>query len=263
MQRLVVSLGLALFALTLTGCVSSPFGAMRAPNNQGIVLRAPKGYVPLRVPNACFVESVNFYDFYEQNRLGGNETWVRVLQWGDLKDEYTVKPGHAVAVFTAGGKVWIYDVNYGFVDAKVPVPRRGLPHEVGPAIFPRYPQFQPVLLRYNEERLHQLTHTGPQYSPKTARGDGDLKAVLAAAEVLQRRRLVRVVQFTVTENGRNRTREATLFPFGAHLCIYLPDRGTVILPAALSSVDNLPTVRLYINNLFPTAKDLRYYEPKS
>ena len=37
---------------------------------------------PLNVANGCFVESVYFYDQF-QERFGGN-AWVRVLQWGAM-----------------------------------------------------------------------------------------------------------------------------------------------------------------------------------
>ncbi len=220
----------------------------------------PAGYRPLEVANACFVEAVNYYDFYTDLRPAGERSWARLLHWSDREGLLTLKAGHAVTVFVAKSRLWAYDVNYGIVELDTPVDRRGDLLDVGPEVFKRYPLINPALPRYHEDFSRRIGVGLRSFSPEGA--EGDLEHVLKVAERFADRRPVRVVRFSYpSPEGETRESAAAVFLFGSQLCIYSPQTGTTIVRQVIPSVNDMRMVKDRITHFLPGATDLRWYEP--
>ena len=218
-------------ALFLGGCAGYaepvPEGAPgTARAADGKPVGVPFAYHPLGVRNSCFVESVRFYDEYRTRQRGGENGWVKVLQWGHLQDEAKVGLGHAVAVFTLGDKVWTYDINKSFSQLSVAADRRADLTDVTPEIFSRYPEHKAVLPRYREDFGQGAVTKVPEYLFYHA--SPDVREATKVASELGRYRPVRVVEFKYTEDGQPKVGAATAFIFGNRLCLYLPAKGTQI-----------------------------------
>jgi hypothetical protein len=82
-----------------------------------VVTSQPFPYETLGLANGCFIESVCFYDRFQETY--GTDPWVRVLQWGAKEEDQSVS-GHAVAVFELQGQLWAWDINFGFMPLDVP-----------------------------------------------------------------------------------------------------------------------------------------------
>ena len=97
------------------------------------------------VANGCFVESVAFLDRWHE-RFGG-EAWARMLQWG-AKEEEEVVAGHAVAVCEAKGKLWCWDINFGWKPVPAESAQREKVETVATSILARYPKISAYFPNY-------------------------------------------------------------------------------------------------------------------
>jgi hypothetical protein len=251
-------------ASVLGGCASAPPPSRIAANRAGAAvdakgepLRAPFYYEPLQVRNACFVESVHVYDVYLSRQLGGEKGWVKVLQWGHRESDTKVGLGHAVAVFTWGGKLWTYDINRAFTQLTVPVDRRADLTDVTPEIYAQYPQQQPVLATYREDGFQQKRTEVPESLFYHA--DLEVREVTKVASELGRFRPVKVMEFQYTEAGALKTGVAAVFLFGNRMCLYLPSKGTQIGRMRVTTVDDLRLLRLMVRQLYPNATDVKWH----
>jgi hypothetical protein len=269
--------GVPVLALILGGCAAggtvakSQVAANRvgaAASHTGEPLKAPFYYEPLRVRNACFVESVHVYDQYVSRNLGGEKGWVKVLQWGHRESDTKVGLGHAVTVFTWAGKLWTYDINHAFTQLAVPVDRRADLTDVTPEIFARYPQQQPVLATYREDGFQQNRTEVPKSLFYHA--DQEVREVTKVASELGRFRPVKVLEFKYTEAGALKTGVAAAFLFGNRPCLYMPTKGTQIGRIRVTTVDDLRLFGLMLRQLYPGATDIKwggggywFFPPKS
>lgn len=247
-------LGVAL--LGLGGCASSS-GKKWAPAQS--IARIPRGYHPLDVRNACFVESVHFCDFYQARQLGGPDGWAKVLQWGNRKDDYTIKGGHAVAVYQAKNRLWVHDINYGFLSLAAPVTSRNDLTEVAPQIVAKYPEMKAALVRYEDELPQSPEKNPPDYTKGAT--TQELHDALRVAIELGRFRPVRVVEFIAPQEAYLRPYAATLFRYGGKLCIYSPSNGTRVVAASLAGIEDLNTARALVMASFPDAQDVKWFQP--
>jgi hypothetical protein len=251
--------------LALTGCASGPVGGSHAAANRpgaavdamGKPIRAPFYYEPLNVRNACFVESVHIYDLYLSRRIGGENGWVKVLQWGHQVSDTQVGLGHAVAVFTRGGKLWTYDINRGFTQLAVPVERRADLTDVTPEIFAHYPQQRPVLAAYREDGFQYKRTVVPESLFYHA--DADVRDATKVASELGRFRPVKVLEFKYVEAGEAKVGVAAAFLFGNRPCLYLPSKGTQIGRIRATTVEDLPLLALMVRELYPNATDVTWH----
>lgn len=252
----VLGLPAALMALgfaavfILSGCVvpTGPGPAAATP--------APFRYEPLNVRNSCFVESVHFYDEYLQKRRGGDATWSRILQWGNREGDFKLSDGHAVTVFVAQEKLWLYDVNFGFSTVPVPLDRRADITDVTPKVFGRYPQFRPVFARYNDDFPQQPAK--PRITYLFYHANPDVRDATHVASELGRFRPVSVIEFDLTDNGQKVTSAATVFTFGRQLCIYCPRKGTHQSPKFLGAPGDLKYISFVVKRIFPGAENVRW-----
>lgn len=240
--------------LGFTGCESYPSKA-------GVqkVGRAPRSYVPLAVRNSCFVESVHFCDFYDARRVGGPDGWARVLEWGDRQNDDTVRGGHAVAVYTYKNRLWVYDINHGFLSLAPPVGHRLDLTEVTPQIFKRYPQMKAALARYVDEVPQFREKNGPDYTRGAT--TQELHDALRVAVELGMFRPVRVVEFISPVDSYLRPCAATVFQYGDKLCLYSPSSGTRAVDIPLAGIDNLRLIQQLVRSAFPNAEDIKWFKP--
>ena len=189
--------------------------------------------------NGCFIESVRFHDEYFDNRRT-RDGWMRVLNWG-IKEDFTVTPGHAVAVFEWRGKLSIYDINGGVIPLAVDPALKADLTEVGPPNFRRYPQFEIAGARYliDIHRRQQPRLILPRDFPKAPK----YHPLLRAAKSLARHRPVQVHRFAYTAGGREVESAAIVFMFDGYLCVYLAEKGTVVNTGLMARIDNARLVR--------------------
>jgi hypothetical protein len=207
----------------------------------------PFAHERLDVTASCLVESIYFYDRFKERF--GDDAWVRVLQWGAKEDDEVVA-GHAVAVFVLKGRLWAWDVNYGFLPLDLPVAQREELALVSPLVLAKYPRITPrdPLYRFDFPQ-------SPEANPPAARLLEDSRAVRDAsvvAENLGRHRPVNLVQFSYIEGGEARQGAAVVFLFHGRYCVYAPERGTVPFHAR-GSVRNLRLVQEALRRMFPGA----------
>lgn len=262
--------------LAFAGCAGGPAASSPVPGNRtgaavdakGVPVRAPFYFEPLTVRNACFVESVRLYDQYLSRNLGRGSPWVKVLQWGSRESDSKVGLGHAVAIFSSGGKLWTYDINHGFTELTVPVDRRADLTDVTPEIFAKYPQQRPVLATYREDGFQQERTKVPENLFYHA--SQDVREVTKVASELGRFRPVKVLEFKFNEGGELRTGVAAAFLFGNRPCLYMPAKGTQIGRVRVTTMDDLPLLGNMLKQLYPNATDVKWhgggywlYPPKS
>jgi len=251
-------LGLAAGALTgLGGCASQPGKSTYQAQETG---SAPRSYRALDAKNSCYVEAIHFCDFYGARQVGGADGWAKVLQWGDRQNDFTIRGGHAVAVYRLKDGLWVYDVNYGFLSLAPPPDKKLDLTLVTPQIFKRYPGMHPVRTRYADELPQSPEKNGPVYSPKAATTQ-ELHDALKVAAELARFRPVRVVEFIAPIDSYLRPCAVTIFCYGGKVCVYSPASGTRLVDAPLASIDNLAQMQGLVKALFPDAQDVKWFQP--
>lgn len=213
--------------------------------------RPPFGHAPLGVADGCFVESVAFYDALRE-RLGA-EAWCRVLQWGAKEDDEVVA-GHAVAVFQHQGRLWGWDVNFGFIPLAVDPGAREQAEAVAPPLTGRYPRINARFPLYRHD-FPQAADANPPAELAAAENDALRDASRAAAR-LSRHRPVNLVRFTYVRDGVTHTSAACVFLFHGRLCVYLPGHGTVPFRPRALSVENLRQLQACLRAVYPGAGNL-------
>jgi len=233
--------GFLLAALMLTGAAAGTSA-----------VKPPFPHEPLGVDNGCFVESVCFYDDFQDKF--GTDPWIRVLQWG-AKDGEAVTTGHAVAVFELKGRLWAWDINFGFLPLDVPLDARENIGQVTPPILARYPGIVPQYPLYFQDMVQAPEPHPPEaqiMNEERAFRDASLAAARLAAH-----RPVNLVQFTYVENGETRQSVATVFIFGGRVCVYFPERGTIPFILSQRSILNLWQLRYAFGRVYTGANSLK------
>ncbi|MBK8475243.1 MAG: hypothetical protein IPL39_02745 [Opitutaceae bacterium] len=209
----------------------------------------PFKFKPLGVANPCFVDSVRFADTYLGGRPGTGARWVRVLRWGTLEEDFTAAQGHAVAVFQWRGALFVFDINHGVRRLEVPATQRGDLRAVTEAVFSMYPKVRPV-------GPVSLDDSWTTRAPGL-RGAGDDGPVTPAyrdayrvAITLAREREVRLVRFNYREKGRQRESAAAVFLFSRQFCLYVPERGTMVLRQMIPNIDDDGLIRARLLRCF-------------
>ena len=206
----------------------------------------------LNVANGCFVESVYFCDRFHEKF--GEDSWVRLLQWGAKEDEEVVA-GHAVTVFEFKGKLWAWDINHGFLALDLPAAQREMVGKVSPLVIARYPR---ITARYPLYRF-DFPQTADPAPPReqTVSDDRAVRDASRVAEKLASHRPVNLVQFSYVNGGETVVSAAAVFLFHGRLCVYLADTGTVPFRARQLSVRNLRQLQECLRRIHPGAFGLK------
>ncbi len=215
----------------------------------------PFKFEPLGVANPCFVDSVRFADEYLGGKRSEGKRWVRVLRWGTLDDDDSMGPGHAVAVFQWRGRLFAFDINHGVRELAVPVARREDLREVSGAVLSMYPQFRAI-------GAVALDDSWASHRPRLRGGDDgkvtpEYRDAYRVAKLLSKHREVRLVRFSHLEKGGRRDSAAAVFLFARQLCIYIPERGTMVLKLMLPSVDDDAEIRRRLVRCFGREAEVR------
>ncbi|HXC02373.1 MAG TPA: hypothetical protein VNU49_06950 [Opitutaceae bacterium] len=224
--------------------IASPFARVKPPFPQET----------LGVGNGCFVESVCFYDHFQE--IFGAEPWVRVLQWGAKENDQTVA-GHAVTVFELRGKLWAWDINFGFLPLDLPLVSKDDIAGVASLLVAKYPGIVPqhLIYRYDAAPQPPETHLPEVLATHEVRAFRD--ATLVGAR-LGAHRPVNVMQFSyVTGSGATRQSAATVFIFNGKVCIYFPEHGTFPFNLPNLTLFNLQQLQWAIRKVYPGAFDLK------
>ncbi len=203
------------FVVKLIGCFLVVCLAMSAAE------KPPMTHAPMAVANGCFVESVALLDAWREQ--AGAESWAKLLRWG-AKEEEEVVAGHAVAVVERQGKVWCWDVNFGWAALAVDAARRETVDVVAAPVVARYAKVKAQFPLYMADFPQTPTAVPVAQSANTNPAIRDASIV---GERLARRRPVNVVSFTQGEGDAARENAAAVFVFGGRYCVYVPERGTV------------------------------------
>jgi hypothetical protein len=228
---------------------------------QAVRVKPPFPHETLGVGNGCFVESVCFYDHYQE--IFGADPWVRVLQWG-AKENDEVVAGHAVAVFELRGQLWAWDVNFGFLPLDVPLDFRDDIARVASPIVAKYPGIVPQYPLYRYDAAPQKPEMNLPEVLATHEVAAFRDATLAGAR-LGAHRPVNVVQFSYVDGtGTTFQSAAAVFIFNGKVCIYFPERGTYPFILLHVTVFNLRQLQQAFRKVYPGAFDLKslnYPEP--
>jgi hypothetical protein len=208
---------------------------------------APFPYETLGVANGCLVESICFYDHFQENF--GTEPWVRVLQWG-AKENDEVVAGHAVVAFELNGQLWAWDVNFGFMPLDVPPESKEDIAQVASPITAKYPDIQPYFQMYRQDFPQQPEARLPEVLA-TNEVAAIRDATLAGAR-LGAHRPVNVLQFFyVDDSGVKQQSAAVAFIFNGQVCIYFPERGTYRFFFPHLTVLNMSQLQWAVRRLYP------------
>jgi hypothetical protein len=201
----------------------------------------PLAHAAMGVPNGCFVETVALLD--NLAAAAGASSWARLLQWGATEEDEVVA-GHAVAVVESRGRLWCWDVNFGWSALTLPPERRDDVAAVAAPLTARYPAISPRSPVYRYD-FPQAAETAARPAV-TAAGS---PAKLVAAR-LARHRPVNLVEFTYTENGVPKQGAAVVFLFHGRYCIYAPEKGTVPFLRGTGSVQMIPRITASLRRMF-------------
>lgn len=182
---------------------------------------APPVHAPMAVANGCFVESVALLDAWHEK--AGAEAWAKLLRWG-AKEADEVVAGHAVAVVERQGKLWCWDVNFGWGPLVVDAGQRETAAVVAGSVAARYATGQAQHPLYMAD-FPQTPAAGP--AAQLTNANPAIRDASIVGERLARRRPVNVVGFTEGTGAAARENAAAVFVYGGRFCVYVPARGTV------------------------------------
>jgi hypothetical protein len=197
------------------------FGFLFAAVTACAVEKEPLAHAPLAVANGCFVESVALLDAWQEK--AGAEAWAKLLRWG-AKEEEEVVAGHAVAVVERQGKLWCWDVNFGWAALAVEAAQRESAEAVAGPVVARYAKVNAQFPLYMAD-FPQTPTAGP--AAQLTSDNPAIRDASIVGERLARRRPVNVVGFTQGTGATARENAAAVFVFGGRFCVYVPERGTV------------------------------------
>jgi hypothetical protein len=213
--------------------------------------RPPMPHVPMGVANGCFVETAAMLDSWQEKT--GAEGWARLLRWG-AKEEEEVVAGHAVAVVENAGRLWCWDVNFGWSALTVDAAQRENTATIVEPIVARYAKVKAQYPLYMAD-FPQPTGAAPARGAQDAT-DVSLRDVLTVASRLIKHRPVNVVTFTYGPEGERRTSAAAIFIYGGRYWVYVPELGTVPTRAR-GGVENLRLIQEILRRLCLGANDVR------
>lgn len=206
----------------------------------GAAEKPPLAHAPMGVANGCFVETVALLDAW-QGKMGA-EPWAKLLRWG-AKEEEEVVAGHAVAVVEAQGKLWCWDVNFGWSAQGTGVAQRENAEVVAVPIVARYAKVKAQYPLYMADFPQAAGAVTPRsVSAAEVAANASWHDAATVAERLARRRPVNLVTFTYGPEGQRRASAAAVFVFGGRYCIYVPEIGTVPTRAR-GGVENLRLIQ--------------------
>lgn len=238
-----------LFRLRTWWCIGALLvGAVLAHAQAPRLKTTPFKFAPLGVANPCFVDSVHFADTYLGGKKSGGARWVRVLRWGTVADDDSVGPGHAVAVFEWRKRLYVFDINFGVRELPVAVGRREDIFDLTAPVFSLYPQFKPIGAAVLDDSWtnRKSALRGADDGPVTP----GYRDAYRAAKTLAKWREVRLVRFSYLEKGKRRESAAAVFLFDRKLCVYVPERGTVVQKQALPSIEDDAQIRARLERCF-------------
>ncbi|MFT3831260.1 MAG: hypothetical protein QM691_16300 [Opitutaceae bacterium] len=223
--------------------------------------KTPFKFDRLNVENSCFVDSVRFADAYLGGREAKGSRWVRVLRWGNLAEDDAAGPGHAVAVFQWRGALFVYDINFGVRKLSVPTERREDRREVEAAVFSLYPQFKQTGAALLDDSW--TTRRPALLGADDGAVTPSYRDAYRAAKILSKQREVRLVRFSYRDKrGERRESAAAVFLYGRKLCVYVPERGTVVQKQVLPAIDDDALVRERLRRCFGATADIQFAEPE-
>lgn len=220
----------------------------------GVAARAaevpPLKYEMMAVANGCFVESVAFLDAWQEKM--GAETWARMLRWG-AREEDEVVAGHAVAVCEARGRLWCYDINFGWSVLAAEAAQREDVQAVVTPIVAKYPRIKAEFPSYLSDFAQPPADAVPV--AQLANPNPQVRDATIVAARLARHRPVNVVTFTWGTEEEKHASAAVVFLFYGRFCVYVPEKGTVPFRER-AGVENLRVLRLLLLRMFPGARDI-------
>ncbi len=200
----------------------------------------PLAHPAMGVPNGCFVETVALLDDFADS--AGASAWARMLQWGATEQDEVVA-GHAVAVVEAKGKLWCWDVNFGWSALSITPAQKEDAAIVAVPLTARYPAISPKWPSYRFD--FPQAATAAVKLPTAA--EGPAKTVAAR---LSKHRPVNLVEFSFMENGATRKGAAVVFMFHGRYCIYAPEKGTVPFLRGPGGIQALPTIYACLRRMY-------------
>jgi hypothetical protein len=212
----------------------------------------PLAHDLMGVANGCFVESVAFLDHWQE--AFGADAWARMLQWG-AKEEEEVVAGHAVAVCEARGKLWCWDINFGWKPVPVDAAQREDVAAVAKPIVARYPSVTARFPLYRSDFAQPAAAVAPVAQP--AAENPAIRDATIVGERLARHRPVSVVRFDRPAGEAKAEGAAVVFMFHGRYCIYVPELGTTPFVRIHGSVANLRLLQQALNRLVPGVTGVR------
>jgi hypothetical protein len=208
--------------------------------------KPPLQHDMMSVANGCFVESVAFLDHWHE--AFGGEAWARMLQWG-AKEEDELVAGHAVAVCEARGKLWCWDINFGWKPVPVAAAQKENIDAVAKPVVARYPAVTARFPVYRFDFEQPPSAAAPPAQP--AAENSAIRDASIVGERLARHRPVTVVRFARPAGSATEEGAAVIFNFHGRYCVYVPELGTTPFVHVRGSVENLRLAQQVLNRLMP------------
>lgn len=213
--------------------------------------KPPLTHEMMAVANGCFVETVAFLDHWHE-RFGAN-AWARMVQWG-AKAEDEVVAGHAVAVGEAQGRLWCWDINFGWRPVPVDAAKRENAEAVAAPIVARYAGISARFPLYRFDFPQAAEDAPPTAQP--ANPNPSFRDASIVGATLSEHRPVNVVRFLHGPTGQQQESAAVVFVFHGRYCVYVPEIGTVPFRAR-GSVENLRMIQQCLIRLLPGTNSVR------
>jgi hypothetical protein len=213
--------------------------------------KPPLQHEMMGVANGCFVETIAFLDHW-QERFGG-DAWARMLQWGAKADEEVVA-GHAVAVCDAKGKLWCWDINFGWKPVPVDAAQREDTQVVSASVLARYPKISAFFPVYRADVLQAAMESPP--AAQATSDNASIRDASLVGERLARHRAVNVVRFSRQVGGDTIESAAAVFLFNGRYCVYVPEVGTIPFRTR-GGVENLRLILECLRRMAPGAMNVR------
>lgn len=216
--------------------------------------RPPLAHEMMGVANGCFVESVALLDVWQERM--GTEVWAKLLRWGAREDDEVVA-GHAVVVGEARGRLWCYDINFGWMPLGLDATQKDNVDAVVTPIVAKYPRIKAQFPSYFSDSTSAPVGPAPKALLTTT--NNALRDVTLVAERLAKHRAVNVVTFTYGAADARQESAAVVFLYAGRYCVYAAERGTTPFRTR-GGVENLRLVRECLLRMFPSVLDVQKWQ---
>jgi hypothetical protein len=161
-----------------------------------------------------------------------------------------------VAVFQWRGRLFVFDINNGVRLLDVPVAQREDVRAVVAAVYSMYPKISPIGPASLDDSW--ATHRPGLRGADDGTITPSYRDAYRVAKTLSKEREVRLVRFSYREKGRSiESSAAAVFLFSRQLCLYVPERGTMVVRQVIPNIDDNGLIRARLQRAFGAGSEVQ------